>query len=671
MVSPAALTLGTSALLVAMAGHARADVIVVSPSESIQSAIDAAEDDDVIELEAGDFVLPVGVSLETRFRQVLIRGTRGPDGEWLSRIVSTDASAIEHHGGNGRTLEIEDVAFSGAIGTDVGGSSTAVAISLISGYGQVRRCLFEECLAPTQDGGAISVSGGSFTHRMSLEDCTFRRCHGRLGGAIYHRMASSQTSAARWPVVRCRFEDNLASDIAGGGAIYALNYGAGVVDSVFVENLAADPGPPLARAIMSFQANPATIEGSSFCSVLADAAGLVHVSPTSSVGSTFNCLANSCADVDGDDRPDACDQCDGPDVDADGSGWADCHERVDELGRRVLTVAAGTPIQSAIDAAEDDDVIELEAGDFVLPVGVSLETRFRQVLIRGTRGPDGEWLSRVVSTDATAIEHNGGNGNTLELEDLTFTGTIGSDVQGSTTPVAIQLTNGGYGLVRSCLFEYCVAPTQDGGAVWVNGGSPAHRIDFEDCTFRECEGRLAGAIYHRHVGGAFPNARWNVDGCYFERNRAIDVDGAGAIFAYRLGVDIEGGSFVRNIVDVAPLSAIAVATQGVSSDVSTAAFCASFADPVLGSFVTGGVIDGGGVCVTADCTDVDDNGVPDICDPVLCPGDINGDEMVDAADLGLLVGAWGDSDSDADLNGDGGVDAADLGLLIGGWGLCG
>ena len=508
-------------------------------------------------------------------------------------------------------------------------------------------------------------------HRIDFEDCTFRECEGRLGGAIYHRSLSSQTTTARWPVVRCRFEYNSASDHAGAGAIYASNYGAGVVDSIFVENRASDPGSPVGRSIMSHQLNPSTIEGSSFCSEFADDAGVVHVAPTSSVGSGFNCLANSCVDSDGDDRPDGCDQCDGVvDVDADGSGWADCHERVDDLGRRVLTVAGGTPIQPAIDAAQDGDVIELEAGDFVLPAGVSLETRFREVLIRGTRGPDGEWLSRIFSRDATAIEHNGGSGKALEIEDVAFTGTIDPGEAPPSVGVAITVVNG-YGEVRGCLFEDCEGLAQNGGAIYVSGGSPVHRIDFEDCTFRECEGRLGGAIYHRTANNQSSNARWDVVGCRFEGNQASDPGGAGAIYTNRLGVAIEDGSFVRNIVSAAPLPAIAVATDEVGSDVSNTAFCADFGDGVLGSFVTDGVVDGGGVCVTMDCTDVDENGVPDVCDPVLCPGDLNGDEIVDAADLGLLIGDWSRTDSDADLNDDGVVDAADLGLLIGAWGLCG
>ncbi|MFG0274585.1 MAG: hypothetical protein ACF8QF_05980 [Phycisphaerales bacterium] len=49
-------------------------------------------------------------------------------------------------------------------------------------------------------------------------------------------------------------------------------------------------------------------------------------------------------------------------------------------------------------------------------------------------------------------------------------------------------------------------------------------------------------------------------------------------------------------------------------------------------------------------------------------GDLNGDDVVDGADLGLLLGAWGTAAVGADLNGDGVVDGADLGLLLGAWG---
>jgi len=51
------------------------------------------------------------------------------------------------------------------------------------------------------------------------------------------------------------------------------------------------------------------------------------------------------------------------------------------------------------------------------------------------------------------------------------------------------------------------------------------------------------------------------------------------------------------------------------------------------------------------------------------PADLNGDGLVDGADLGLMLAAWGTcTDCDADLNADGLVDGADLGLLLADWG---
>lgn len=48
-------------------------------------------------------------------------------------------------------------------------------------------------------------------------------------------------------------------------------------------------------------------------------------------------------------------------------------------------------------------------------------------------------------------------------------------------------------------------------------------------------------------------------------------------------------------------------------------------------------------------------------------GDLNGDGVVNGADLGALLAAWGSSDPAADLDGDGIVGGADLGLLLAGW----
>ena len=45
-----------------------------------------------------------------------------------------------------------------------------------------------------------------------------------------------------------------------------------------------------------------------------------------------------------------------------------------------------------------------------------------------------------------------------------------------------------------------------------------------------------------------------------------------------------------------------------------------------------------------------------------CPEDMNGDGMVNGADLGLLLAAWGSEAGD--FNGDGTTNGADLGLML-------
>lgn len=54
-----------------------------------------------------------------------------------------------------------------------------------------------------------------------------------------------------------------------------------------------------------------------------------------------------------------------------------------------------------------------------------------------------------------------------------------------------------------------------------------------------------------------------------------------------------------------------------------------------------------------------------------CPADLTSDSAVNADDLFVLLGAWGDcSDCAADLTGDDAVDADDLFTLLGAWGAC-
>lgn len=53
-----------------------------------------------------------------------------------------------------------------------------------------------------------------------------------------------------------------------------------------------------------------------------------------------------------------------------------------------------------------------------------------------------------------------------------------------------------------------------------------------------------------------------------------------------------------------------------------------------------------------------------------CPGDLDGNGLVNGADLGTMLEKWGTSDPVADLNADGIVNGSDLGELLIGWGSC-
>ena len=67
------------------------------------------------------------------------------------------------------------------------------------------------------------------------------------------------------------------------------------------------------------------------------------------------------------------------------------------------------------------------------------------------------------------------------------------------------------------------------------------------------------------------------------------------------------------------------------------------------------------------CVDANGNSIADICE-VADPADVNGDGVVNAADLSLVLGAWGATSGAADINSDGIVNAADLAAVLDGWG---
>ena len=56
-----------------------------------------------------------------------------------------------------------------------------------------------------------------------------------------------------------------------------------------------------------------------------------------------------------------------------------------------------------------------------------------------------------------------------------------------------------------------------------------------------------------------------------------------------------------------------------------------------------------------------------LCDVEVVIGDLNGDFLVNGADLAALLSIWGEIDSEFDLDGDGIIAGGDLSVLLSRW----
>jgi hypothetical protein len=88
-----------------------------------------------------------------------------------------------------------------------------------------------------------------------------------------------------------------------------------------------------------------------------------------------------------------------------------------------------------------------------------------------------------------------------------------------------------------------------------------------------------------------------------------------------------------------------------------------------------GIVDFGQIRA-GELDDANANNIPDCCEqgtPCDCPSDLNGDGVVNGADIGAILAFWGPNPvfAAADITRDGQVNGADLGALLSAWGPCG
>ncbi len=217
----------TACLLSCFFVSALADTYVVSPDGSgdfptIQSAIDAAADGDIISLTDGTFTGDGNRDIDYRGKAVTVRSQGGmPE----ACVIDCEGSETDPHCGfhfrKGEQAEsvLSGVTVRGGWGVypDLGGavrceggSSPTIASCVFSGNG----------------GGAVACNMGTF---LALSDCLFAGNQGTYGGAIY-------ADRSALTIDRCRFVGNVTD--GEGGAIFAYGTLAKIMHSAFIGNTA-------------------------------------------------------------------------------------------------------------------------------------------------------------------------------------------------------------------------------------------------------------------------------------------------------------------------------------------------------------------------------------------------------------------------------------------------
>ncbi len=355
-----------------------------------------------------------------------------------------------------------------------------------------------------------------------------------------------------------------------------------------------------------------------------------------------------------------------------------------------------TSIQSAINASSNGDVINIAAGTYNEH---SLTTAGKVVIIQGAVAKDGTLGTTVDALQlGTVFEFQDGETNETIVKDLIVTGgqaTWGGGIHIQNASPTIEYcvitqntaTNNGGGIhciyseavIRHCeitdnfggsgggvsngvgtatTIEDCLITGNVSTLGWGGGLRFAvqSQVNLRNCTINDntCTAGdgWGGGLYINNCPAA------SIIACTFRNNRA-QSGGGFCILGTSEGVTVDGCSFSGNVATSSGGGVYNTSTPTLTDST----LCGNSPEQIPGDY-----IDGSDNCIVESCEDADDNGVPDGCEA--CVGDVNGDGLVDAADLGLLIGAWGTADPAADINGDGSVDAADLGLLIGAWGLC-
>ncbi|MEY3137123.1 MAG: hypothetical protein RL580_855 [Pseudomonadota bacterium] len=580
-------------------------------------------------------------------------------------IEGTGGAAATRIEGNGA-----ETAFLFSCAPGASGSVTLRGLTITRGrgvYATNGALVVERCMFAHNTQGLVVEDLGGFGGAV-LTNCAFvRNGSSSLGQAGGVGIYTASPGAPGAMLANCMFLDNTAQE---GGGLHVSHSATSATDCIFARNSATlysggaiarwwgHVAIPLTNCV--FMGNTAAWSGTQNWNCCVNCSGCGE---TTSVDTTSDCNGNMI--------PDSAEILVDPSIDTNQDGIPDT------CGSTIVVPTQFATIQAAIDSvpAGAARVISVLPGTY----NQSFALNGKNVVVRGA--PKNATILDGAGLTTSIVRFSGGEPATAGIENLVLrNGTVGSLI----FPKASFRVGGGLYAANSSAYV-------------------------KDCRFESNRSNFGGAAY-------LYRSSTSVDGCQFVSNTATSEGGALQLF--ESSGPITDSTFAGNSAGPAgagaasALKVVGARTAGGTVLVSGCAIQSGtggtdtaavemfenagsgalagvlrIADTVISgnSAATGAgglrVAGSQSSCVLAGGTSICSNLPRNVTGPFLiegsatvcdCLADLTLDGMVNGADLGVVLAAWGAASPNGagDANHDGAVNGADLAQVLASWGAC-